>query len=92
MTTEAQTIAQTALSTAATLAPQLAAADPRVAAVVALTPIAIQLLQTALAARQAGLISDEQLAALWASSSQNIQSTHAQWQAMNAAAAPGNAA
>ena len=85
MSAQLDTIAQTALATAAALAPQLAAADPKVAAVVALTPLAIQLLQTAATAQQAGLISDDQLAGLWASSSQNIQTAHAQWAAMNAA-------
>lgn len=85
MTTTAETIGATALQTAAALAPQLAAADPKVAAVVALAPLALQLLQTATAAQQAGLLSDAQLAGLFASIGSGIQSTHAQWAALNAA-------
>lgn len=80
-----ETVAETALTTAANLVPTLASADPKVAAVVALTPLALQLLQVASAARDAGLISDDQLSAAWVSSSQRIQSAHNQWTAMNAA-------
>lgn len=82
---EFNTIGATALQTAAALAPQLAASDPKVAAVVALAPLALQLLQTATAAQQAGLLSDAQLAGLFASIGSGIQSTHAQWAALNAA-------
>lgn len=85
MSAETETIAQTALTTAATLAPQLAAADPKIAAAVALAPLALNLLQVATAARQAGLINDNDLVSLWTSTSANYQSAHAQWTAMNAA-------
>jgi hypothetical protein len=81
----ASTIAQTALQTAAALAPQLAVADPKVATVVALAPIALQLLQSATVLQQAGVIPPEQLATLFSSIGTGIQSTHDQWAAMNAA-------
>lgn len=85
MTTTAETIGATALQTAAAVLPALAAADPKVAAVVALAPLAVDLLQKATAAQQAGLLPADQLAALFASIGQGIQSTHNQWQAMSAA-------
>lgn len=85
MTTQAQTVAQTALQTAVAMSPLLAAGSPQVAAVVALAPVAIQLLQSATQLQQAGVLPPEQLAALFASIGQGIQSTHNQWAAMNAA-------
>lgn len=85
MNTTVQTVAQTALQTAAALAPSLSAADPKIAAVVVLAPLALRLLQTATEAQQAGLMSSQQLADLWASTNHGIQSTHDQWAAMNAA-------
>jgi hypothetical protein len=85
MNTTAETIGATALQTAAAVLPALAATDPKVAAVVALAPLAVDLLQKATAAQQAGLLPPEQLAALFASIGQSIQSTHSQWAAMNAA-------
>jgi hypothetical protein len=89
---QANTIATTALQTAASLAPTLAATDPKVAAIVALAPVAIQLLQSATQLQQAGVLPPEQLAALFASIGTGIQSTHDQWAAMNAAdAAAGKA-
>jgi hypothetical protein len=92
MTTQAGTIANTVLQTTATLAPVLAAADPKIAAVVALAPAAIQLLQSAVTLQQAGVLPPAQLASLFASIGQGIQSTHDQWVAMNAAdAAAGKA-
>lgn len=83
--TEAQTIASTALRTAAALAPTLASSDPRIAAIVALAPVAIQLLQSATTLQQAGVLPAEQLAGLFASIGQGIQSTHDKWAALNAA-------
>jgi hypothetical protein len=89
--TTATDIAQTALQTAAGLAPTLAATDPRVAAIVALSPLALQLLQMATQAQQAGLLTPEQLAAMWTDVGAGLQSTHAQWAAMNAADAAARA-
>lgn len=83
--TTVQTVAQTALQTAAAILPALASTDPKLAAAVALAPLAVDLLQKATAAQQAGLLPPEQLAALFASIGQGIQSTHSQWAAMNAA-------
>jgi hypothetical protein len=85
MSTTGQTILDTALQTAGAVGSALAATDPKVAAVVALAPLAIQLLQSATAAQQAGLIPAEQLAGLFASIGTGIQSTHDQWVAMNRA-------
>lgn len=85
MTTQTETIAATALQTALAVAPALAAADPKIAAVVALAPVAIQLLQSATSLQQAGVLPAAQLAGLFASIGQGIQSTHDQWAAMNAA-------
>ena len=85
MSDTAQTVAQTALQTAAAILPALASTDPKLAAVVALAPLAVDLLQKATAAQQAGLLPADQLAALFASIGQGIQSTHAQWAQMNAA-------
>lgn len=87
MTNQAQTIAQSALQTAIALGSTLAATDPKVAAVVALAPIALQLLQSATQLQQAGVLPAEQLASLFGSIGQGIQSTHDQWAAMNAAEA-----
>lgn len=88
---QAQDIVETAVQTVGALAPTLAAADPRVAAVVALAPLAIQLLDAATKAQQAGVIPPEQLAGLFLSVGQGIQSTHVQWAAMNAADAAAKA-
>jgi hypothetical protein len=85
MSTTGQTVLDTALQTAGAVGSALAATDPKVAAVVALAPLAIQLLQSATAAQQAGLIPAEQLAGLFASIGTGIQSTHDQWVAMNRA-------
>jgi hypothetical protein len=85
MTTQFETIAQTALSTAAALAPTLAAGDPKLAAIVAATPLAIQLLQAATQLTQAGVMPPDQLSALWFNTAQNLSSTHNAWAAMNAA-------
>lgn len=81
MTTEAENIAGAALQTAVALAPTLAAADPRVAAVA----LGIELMQKAMQANEAGLLPTEQLANLFASIGSGVQSTHNAWAAMNAA-------
>lgn len=88
---DAQAITTTALQTAASLAPTLAAADPKVAAITAAATLGINLLQAATAAQQAGMIPADQLAALFLSVGQGIQSTHQQWAEMNAADAVAHA-
>jgi hypothetical protein len=80
-----QGMLQTALQTAAAVIPAVAAADPRVAAIVGLAPLALDLLQKAMQAQQAGLLPADQLAALFASVGTGIQSTHNAWAQMNAA-------
>lgn len=85
MSDTAQTIAQTALQTAVALAPTLAAADPKVAAIVAAASLANTLLQAATAATEAGMLPPDQLIGLYASLGPGLQSTHNQWVAMNAA-------
>lgn len=87
MQTQTQNIAQTVLQTAAAMAPTLAAGDPKVAAIVMLAPVALQLLQSATQLQQAGVLPPEQLAGLFASIGRGIQSTHDEWAAMNAAEA-----
>jgi len=85
--TTAQTIAQTALKTAETLAPTLlavaGATDPKLAAVTALAPIAITFLQDAIQLQNIGVMTPEQLAALFANVGQGIQASHTAWAAMN---------
>lgn len=84
MSTQLDTL-QTALSTAAALAPVVAAADPKVAAILEAAPLAIQLLQTATQLAQKGFLPPDQLSALWFSMAQNLSSTHNAWAEMNAA-------
>lgn len=80
-----QTVVDTAVKTAEAILPTLASADPRAATIMALAPLALQLLQIGTQANQAGLLPDSQLAALFASVGSGIQSTHNAWAAMNAA-------
>lgn len=85
------TVTSTALQTAEVLAPSIlaavAASDPRVAAVAQFAPVALQLLQSAIQLQQAGVISSTELASMFGSIGNGIQSTHLQWAAMNAAEA-----
>lgn len=81
----APSILGTVLQTAASIAPALAAADPKVAAVVALAPVAITLLTAATQLQQAGVIPAQQLVDLFQEVGNGIQSTHDEWAAMNAA-------
>lgn len=85
MITQTEAIAAGVVQSLGAAAPVLAAGSPQVAAVVALAPLAIQLLQSATQLQQAGVLPPEQLAALFASIGQGIQSTHNQWAALNAA-------
>lgn len=84
MTTQTEAIASGVLQAVQAAAPALAAGSAGAATVVALAPIALQLLDAATKAQQAGLLPPEQLAALFASIGQGIQSTHNRWAAMNA--------
>ncbi len=86
------TATDTALKTAEALLPTIlaaagTAASPQAAAIVALAPIALQFLQSAMQLQQAGAMTSDQLAALFASIGQGIQSSHDKWAAMNAASA-----
>jgi hypothetical protein len=85
MTTQTEAIAAGVVQSIEAAAPVLAAGSQQVAAVVALAPVAIQLLQSATQLQQAGVLPPEQLAALFTSIGQGIQLTHDQWQRMNAA-------
>jgi len=84
------TIGSTVLQTAEALAPVIlaagSAANPQVAAVVALAPIALAFLQSATQLEQAGAMTPAQLASLFLSVGQGVQSTHEKWLALNAAA------
>lgn len=84
------TIVTTAERTTAALLPEIAAAagasNPTVAAVVALAPVALQLLQEATQLSAAGSMSPDQLAQLFSSVSATVQASHNQWTAMNGAA------
>lgn len=74
------TIEQTILSTAAASLPAvLAAANPGAASALALAPVALQLLQAATQFQQAGGMTPEQLAALFATIGANIKTSHDAW-------------
>jgi hypothetical protein len=87
------TITSTALQTAESLLPTIlltaggvaAAGNPAVASAAALAPVALQLLNSAMQFSQAGVMTPAQLAALFTTIGQNINASHAQWEAMNAA-------
>lgn len=57
--------------------------NPGVASAVMLAPLAIQFMQMGLQLQQAGAMTPEQLAALFATVGVGIQSTHDRWTAMN---------
>jgi hypothetical protein len=86
---EMDQVTQTAIQTAEALAPALLAAaassNPNTAAVVALAPVAMQFLQSAIQLQNAGALSPDQLAYLFASTGQGIQDTHNKWKALDAA-------
>lgn len=82
-----QAIGATALQTAAALAPALAALDPKAAAIAEIVDEALTFLQSAAKLHQAGVIPDVQLANLFSSIGNGVLTAHAQWGAMNAAAA-----
>lgn len=86
---DANNTLQTVATTVAGLAPEILAAggkavNPNVATIVALAPIALQFLQSATQLQQAGAMSAEALAGLFATIGQGIQSNHDKWVAMNA--------
>lgn len=90
MTDQTNVAAQTALQTAEGMAPLIlaaagAAASPQAAAIIALAPVALQFLQSATQLQQAGAMTPAQLAGLFLSIGQGVQSTHDKWAAMNAA-------
>ncbi|MEL5850121.1 MAG: hypothetical protein U7M05_12300 [Candidatus Igneacidithiobacillus chanchocoensis] len=80
-------VLQTALATAEAVAPTALAAasasSPQNAAIVALAPVALQLLQAATQAQAAGSMSAAELATQFANVAKAIQDTHDAWAAMN---------
>lgn len=77
--------AETVLETVAPIALATASAtNPNVAAAAALVPIALQLLQAAQQMQRAGAMSQQDLAALFATVGQGVQASHTQWAALNA--------
>lgn len=73
-------------NTIATAAPLAAAmtGNPEVALALKLAPVAIQLLQNVQTLAQAGAITPQQLADIWAQIGSGIATAHAAWDAMNA--------
>ncbi len=63
----------------------VAGANPEVALAVKLVPVAIQLLQSAQQITEAGAMTPDQLAALFAQIGQGVMSAHNAWAAMNQA-------
>lgn len=80
------TITSTALSTAAQLLPTIllasAGSAPGVASAAALAPVALQLLQSATQFANAGVMTHDQLAALFTTIGANIKASHDQWVTM----------
>ncbi len=74
-------------NTVATVAPALlaiaSAADPKVAGAMQLAPLAIQALQSLSQLAQAGVMTPDQLAQMFAQIGQGIQTTHNAWKAMD---------
>ncbi len=91
MPTTGNTQLDQAIATIAALAPIAGLVSPQAgiaaAAAVDIAPMAISLLNNAFQLTQAGAMTNAQLAALFATVSANLQTTHATWDAMNAAAA-----
>ena len=87
------TTMDTVLSTAESMAPSILSAglaiagatSPQGAAIVALAPIAMKLLDSAIQLQKAGAMTPEELAQLFATVGRGIADTHAQWAAMDAA-------
>lgn len=79
-------VEQTAVAMLPEVAAAVGASNPTVAAVVALAPIAVQLLDKATQLSNAGAMPADQLASLFASIGKSIRATHDQWAAMNGAA------
>jgi len=79
------TTTQTALSTAEAMLPQILMAagavsgNPAVASAVALAPVAMQILNSAMQIQQAGAMTPEQLAGLFATIGANLKAAHNQW-------------
>ena len=85
MDAQTQANINTAIQVATALAPIVGTSSPQGAAIVALAPIALDLLNAAAKAHSVGLMTDAQLAALFASVGVSIASTHAEWVSMDAA-------
>ena len=87
MNAQTQANITTAIQVATALAPVVSASSPQGAAVVALAPIAMDLLNAAIKAQSVGLMTPDQLAQWFSTVGANIASTHSQWAAMDAAEA-----
>jgi len=85
MDAQTQANINTAIQVAAALAPVVGGTSPQGAAIVALAPIALDLLNAAVKAQSVGLMTADQLAQWFSTVGANIASTHAQWAAMDAA-------
>lgn len=85
MDAQTQANINTAIQMATALAPIVGATSPQGAAIVALAPIALDLLNAAVKAQSVGLMTADQLAQWFSTVGANIASTHSQWQAMDAA-------
>lgn len=87
------TVTSTVVATAEAMLPAIllsasGAAAPAMASVAALAPVAIQLMNSAMQFTQAGMMTPEQLASLFATIGSNLNTAHSQWAAMNAAQPP----
>jgi hypothetical protein len=88
----ADTVKQTVEALAPTILAAGIASNPNTAAIASLAPVALQFLQSATALQQAGALSPEQLAYMFSSMGQGIQTTHDKWAAMDVADAAALAA
>lgn len=83
------TVSNTVLQTTEALLPAILAAagvaNPALASAAQIAPIVLNALNMATAFQKAGLMTPEQLAALFASIGKDIQTTHDKWAAMNVA-------
>lgn len=74
-----------AIDTALQTAAAMAAVNPKAAAVVALAPVIVQMLDSVEKMQAAGTLTPDNLQSLFASVSASIQSTHDEWVKMNGA-------
>jgi hypothetical protein len=89
MTTTTDTFVNTAVQTTEALLPAILAAagvaNPALTSAAQIAPAVISALQLAATFQKSGFMTADQLASLFASIGQGVQSTHDKWAAMNAA-------